>query len=66
MMKDDEESQDEGLAKRPAKANDTSTKESRKGKIPSEKVSEREKGQKDLLRRENLCRALRPNVNNMA
>ena len=44
MIEDHEESQDEGLAKRPANANDTSAKESRKGKIPSEKISRKGKG----------------------
>jgi len=44
MIEDHEESQDESLAKRPANANNTSTKESRKGKIPSEKISRKGKG----------------------
>ena len=44
MIEDHEESQDEGLTKRPANASDTSTKESRKGKIPSEKISRKGKG----------------------
>ena len=50
MIEDHEESQDESLAKRPANANNTSTKESRKGKIPSEHISRKGKGSDRLLK----------------
>jgi len=44
MIEDHEESQEESPAKKPANANDTSTKESRKGKCPSDKSSRKGKG----------------------
>ena len=66
MIEDCEESQDEGLAKRPTNANDGSTKESRKGTIPSERISRQGKGRKDPLRLEKLSLALWTSVNNMA
>ena len=44
MIDDHEESQDEGFAKMPKNANNAYTKESRKGKIPLEKVSRKGKG----------------------
>ena len=66
MIEDHKESQDEGFAKRPTNANDASTKESREGKIPLEKVSRKGKDQTEVLRWEKLPRALRTNVSSMA
>jgi len=59
MIEDHEESQDEGLAKRPANANDTSAKESRKGKIPSEKISRKGKGSERPFKAGEILSSLR-------